>query len=208
MPPLEPAELAGAAMARRAWQSRGMRTWMPAAVAFAAAAGYRLAVGGGLTVDTGWGRRVRPLGPFSIGVAAPRELVFDVIAAPYLGRTPRALAGKLEVIERGSDMALAAHHTPVRPGLIATTVETVRFQRPDQVHFRLVRGPVPHVAEQFLLKERGGQTMLSYQGELGTDFWSAGRWWAAKVAPAWEAAVRASFASIKAEAERRAANMR
>lgn len=185
-----------------------MRAWMSAAVAVAAAAGYRLAVGGRLTVDTGWGRSVRPLGPFSVEIAAPREVVFDVIAAPYLGRTPRALAGELEVIERGSDMALAAHHTPVRSGLTATTVETVRFQRPDQVHFRLVRGPVPHVVEQFALQQRGGQTTLSYRGELGTDFWSAGRWWAAKVAPAWEAAVRASFASIKAEAERRTATRR
>ena len=129
-----------------------------------------------------------------------------MIAAPYLGRTPRALGGKLEVIEHGSDMALAAHHTPVRPGLIATTVETVRFRHPDRVHFRLIRGLVPPVVEQFGLQQRGGQTTLSYQGELATDFCPAGRWWAAKVAPAWEAAVRASFASIKAEAERRTAN--
>jgi hypothetical protein len=31
---------------------------------------------------------VRPLGPFSIDIAAPAGTVFDVIAAPYLGRTP------------------------------------------------------------------------------------------------------------------------
>jgi hypothetical protein len=59
----------------------------------AAGAGYCLAVTGKLAIDTGWGRRVRPLGPFSIEVAAPAVTVFDVIAAPYLGRTPRALAG-------------------------------------------------------------------------------------------------------------------
>jgi hypothetical protein len=54
-------------------------------------------------------------------MAAPRELVFDVIAEPYLGQTPRALAGKLRVLERGSDMVLAAHFTPLggRLGLVA-----------------------------------------------------------------------------------------
>lgn len=49
--------------------------------AAAAATGYRLLVGGGLTVDTGWGRRVRALGPFSISISAPPAVVFDVISA-------------------------------------------------------------------------------------------------------------------------------
>jgi hypothetical protein len=30
-------------------------------------------------------------------------------------------------------------------------VETVRFTPPERVDFRLVRGPVPHVVETFLL---------------------------------------------------------
>jgi hypothetical protein len=46
-------------------------------------------------------------------MAAPREVVFDVIAEPYLGRAPRALADKLRVLERGGDMVLAAHFTPL-----------------------------------------------------------------------------------------------
>jgi len=73
-------------------------------------------VSGKLTVDTGWGRRVRPLGPFGITVAAPAANVLDVIAAPCLGRTPRAMAGKLLVIERGTGMVLAEHYTPVHHG--------------------------------------------------------------------------------------------
>jgi hypothetical protein len=170
----------------------------------AAGLGYRLLVRGALSVDVGWGRRVRPLGPFSVEVAAPVATVFDVISAPYLRPTPRAMADKLEVIERGSDMVLAAHHTPVRRGLVATTLETVRFDPPYQVHFRLVRGPVPCVVEQFLLHETDGGTTLEYRGELGTDFWRAGQWWADQVATKWEAAVRSSFASIRAESERRA----
>jgi hypothetical protein len=34
----------------------------------------------------------------------------------YLGRTPHALRGKLQVIERGADLVLAAHFTPVGAG--------------------------------------------------------------------------------------------
>ena len=166
---------------------------------------YYLIVTGKLTVDTGWGRRVRPLGPFSVKVAAPAGTVFDVIASPYLGRTPRAMAGKLRVVEHGEGMVLAEHYTPVHGGrLTATTLETVTFDRPHLIGFRLVRGPVPHVAEEFTLTEHDGVTTLAYSGELGADFWIIGRWWGGQVAKAWEAAVHASFASIQAEAERRA----
>jgi hypothetical protein len=178
------------------------------AAAFTAAAGtglgYYLTVTGKLTTDTGWGRRVRPLGPFGVLVAAPAETVFDVIAGPYLGRTPRAMAGKLRVLERGTDMVLAEHYTPLLGGkLTATTVETVTFERPHLVGFRLVRGPVPQVTEEFTLADQDGGTELRYTGELGADFGAAGRWWADQVAGPWEAAVRASFRDIKTEAERR-----
>ncbi len=166
--------------------------------------GYYLVVTGKLTLDTGWGRRVRPLGPFTVEVAAPTATVFDVIAAPYLGRTPRALSGKLQVLQRGSDMVLAEHYTPVHHGrLTAVTLETVTFDRPHQIGFRLVRDPVPYLTEQFTLAEGDGTTRLGYSGELGTDFAAAGQWWADRVAAAWEAAVRSSFTSISAEAERR-----
>lgn len=164
---------------------------------------HRLLASGALTIDVGVGRRLRPLGPVSWKIAAPREVVFDVIATPYLGRTPRALQDKLEVWERGSDMVLAAHYTQVQCG-VTTTVETVRLRRPERIDFRLVRGPVPHVVESFLLHEVDG-TELTWQGELGTDFWMLGAWWGDRVARAWERAVRASLDGVVAESERRAA---
>ena len=93
--------------------------------------GYRLVVTGKLTIDTGWGRRVQPLGPFGVEVTAPAAVVFDVIAASYLGRTPRAMSGKLQVLQGGTDMVLAEHRTPVHHGrLTAVTLETVTFDRP------------------------------------------------------------------------------
>jgi hypothetical protein len=100
-------------------------------------------------------------------------------------------------------MALAAHFTPVKCGT-ATTVETVRFRRPERIDFRVVRGPVPHVAESFLLVQLGNETELTWQGELGTDFWAVGSWWGERVARAWEHAVRSSIEPVVAEANRRA----
>lgn len=72
---------------------------------------------------------------------------------------------KLQVLERGTDMALAAHHTQVGRR-ITTALETVRFEPPERVHVRLVRGPVPHVVERFELHATGDQTELEYVGEL------------------------------------------
>jgi hypothetical protein len=145
---------------------------------------------------------VRTLGPIVRTIAAPRGTVYDVIAEPYLGRTPHAMQAELQVWERGTDMALAAHMTNV--GRLTTiTLETVRFERPHRVSFRLVRGPVPHVSETYELSEAPGGTEFSYVGELGADLWCLGEWWAARVARHWERAVAVSLTKIQAEAERR-----
>ena len=161
-------------------------------------------VTGAVPVDLGIGRRTRALGPFGVDIRAPADVVFDVLSEPYLGRQTRAMAEKIKILERGSDMVLAAHRTPLRGRLVATTVETVRFARPDRIDFRLTRGPVPHVVEQFLLTAAEDATRLDYTGELGTDLWSLGARWGELVAGPWERTVRVTFAAVKAEAERRA----
>jgi hypothetical protein len=175
-------------------------------VAFAGRRAYRLVASGAATIDVGVGRRVQRLGPQSWDIAAGRELVFDVIAAPYLGRTPRALEDKLQVWERGTDMVLAAHSTSLRCG-DTITVETVRFERPARIDFRVVRGPVPHVVESFVLDETDAGTRLTWDGELGTDLWALGAWWGGRVARSWDRAVHASMKDIVAEAERRAGRL-
>jgi hypothetical protein len=178
-----------------------------AATGFALRRLYRLLASGALTIDVEAGRRLRPLGPLTQTIAARPEIVFDVIAAPYLGRTPRALADKLQVWERGSDMVLAAHFTQVRCGT-TTTLETVRFEHPERIDFRLVRGPVPHLVESFLLTPTEGGTEFRWQGELGTDGWRLGEWWGGTVARAWTRAVEESLREIAAEAERRSSRSR
>ena len=168
------------------------------------AAGAALVARAGLTLDIGLGRRIRPLGPIALEISAPPDVVFDVIAAPYLDRTPRAMRAKLQVIERGSDLVLAAHFTPIAPGLTVTTVETVRFERPHRISFRLVKGPVPHVLERYELRPSQTGTAFEYHGELGTDLWALGAWWGDRVAPSWEQTVAATLEGVRAEAERRA----
>jgi hypothetical protein len=171
-----------------------------------AVAGYLGLVTGACPLDLGVGRRTRPLGPQVVQVRAGREVVFDVIAAPYLGRQTRAMAEKIRVLERGGDMVLAMHMTPVHGGrLTARTLETVRFTRPERVNFRLVRGPVPYVVEEFLLAEEGGGTRLEYRGEMAADLWRLGQRWSDLVAAGWERAVAESFRAVAAEAERRTA---
>lgn len=169
----------------------------------AGVAAYLGLVTGAVPVDLGVGRRIRPLGPLTWRIAAPRETVYELIEAPYAERTTRALREKVRVLERGADMVLAAHYTPIRGRLKATTVETVRFRKPDRVDFRLVRGPVPHVTESFTLEDGGEVTVLTYVGELGSDLWSLGQGWGDVVAVKWQATVRQSLDALKEEAERR-----
>lgn len=163
-----------------------------------------LVVTGALTLDTGIGRRTRQLGQLRISIAAPREMVFDALALPYVSpNPPRALREKVTVLERGDDMVLASHRT--KTGLLTTTtLETVAFHRPDSISFRLVRGPVPHVVERFDLVERDGTTELVYAGELAADFWLLGRAWAALVARSWVRAVSGSMAAVQQSTERSA----
>lgn len=167
--------------------------------------GWLLLVRGALTVDLQLGRRIRPLGPLRARIEAPPQVVYDVIACPYLGTTPRAMASKLRVLERGADVVLAEHYTESGNGMTTTTLETVRFEEPCRIHFRLVRGPVPHVVETFELNDAGdGATEFVYTGELGTDLWALGSWWGERVAESWERAVATSIEAFKEEAERRA----
>ncbi len=174
-------------------------------VAGASAAGYVGLVTGRLSVDLELGRRTRPLGPLVVDIAAPREVVYAAATAPYAVRRPRAMAEKVQILERGEGMVLAAHRTPVGGGLVAVTVETVTFTPPERIGFRLVRGPVPHVAETFELAQTPSGTRLTYNGELGTDLGAIGQRWGDLVARSWTTTVERSLETIRVESERRSA---
>jgi Polyketide cyclase / dehydrase and lipid transport len=161
---------------------------------------------GRLHLDLGWGRSLHELGPVTIRIAAPRELVFEIISAPYLGRTPGGSG--IKVVARGDTIAVAAHHTKVH-FYTARTVEVVEFEPPTRVGFRHLTGPVPHAVEQFALEERDGATELRYEGELGIDFFVLGRIAARHwVRPQWERTVREHLDDLRERAEQRAARQR
>ncbi|MFF8844367.1 DUF427 domain-containing protein [Streptomyces sp. NPDC015127] len=105
------------------------------------------------------------------GESRSRSLCF------WKGLATRAMREKVNVLERGSEMVLAAHYTALGGRWKAVTVETVRLTRPERVDFRLVRGAVPYVVESFTLTEQEAGIRLLYEGELGTDLWRTGQWW-------------------------------
>ena len=79
------------------------------------------------------------------------------------------------------------------------------LNKPDEIRFRLLRGPVPQVEEAFAFVEANGTTTLTYSGVLGTDLWGPGQRWGNMVARTWEDTVRNSLDQIKAGAERASA---
>lgn len=163
---------------------------------------------GRLTLDTGWGRTIHELGPLTMPIDAPAELVYQQISSPYLGTTPSSLRGHMEVVERGDDLVLARHWTESR-FVRAETLEIVGFEAPTRISFRHVRGPVPHAVEEFRISGTENRSVLEYRGEIGLDFWwlgsvAARRW----VRPVWEEAVRASMEDVRDGAEARAAARR
>jgi hypothetical protein len=153
-------------------------------------------------LDLGVGRSYHELGPTTVTIRAPRELVYEVISAPYLGRSR---APGLEILARSEHLAVARHHTKVH-FYTSQTTEVVGLTPPTRVSFRLLCGPVPHALEEFVLEQTDAGTELRYSGELGVDFFIlgriAGRRW---VRPQWERVVSAHIEEVRGRAETRAA---
>ena len=179
--------------------------WLWIAIGLAAfwlvamAAGFLLLAMGRLHIDLGWGRSLHELGPIEIRIAAPRDCVFEMISEPYLRHNPKESG--IDVLARGKDLVVAAHHTKVH-FYTAITVEAVKFEPPGHVGFWHIRGPVPYGVEEFALEEADGVTELRYSGEIGIDFFFlgriAGRRW---VRPEWEKAVRKDLDDLRQRAE-------
>lgn len=173
------------------------------ALLVAAGAGlFLLLAMGRLSLDLGWGRSLHEVGPTTVRIDAPRELVFEIISAPYRGRAPGG--SEIEVLARSDRLAVAAHHSRVH-FYDARTVEAVELEPPGRVGFRHLTGPVPHAVEEFRLAEDDGSTILEYTGEIGIDFFALGRLAARHwVRPQWERVVGEHLEDLKARAEERA----
>jgi hypothetical protein len=170
------------------------------------AGAFLLLAMGRLHLDLGSGRSLHELGPITVRIRAPLELVFEIIAAPYLGQPPTGSG--IELLARSPELVVAAHHTPVH-FYTARTVEAIDFERPARVGFKHLTGPVPHAVEEFVLSEVEGGTELRYGGEIGIDFFVLGRIAARHwVRPQWERVVREHLDDLKRRAEQRASRRR
>jgi hypothetical protein len=169
------------------------------------AGGFLALAMGRLHLDLGWGRSLHQLGPLRLRIDAPRELVYEILSAPYLGR---AHIESIDVLASGESLVVASHLTKVH-FYEARTVEAVELEPPARIGFRHLTGPVPHAVEEFRLEEQGQETELHYGGELGIDFFLlgriAGRRW---VVPQWHRAVGEHLDAVKAQAEQRARRTR
>ena len=76
-----------------------------------------------------------------------------------------ARCADLEVWERGADMVVASHRSRLS-GYTAETLEAVRFERPDRITFRHLRGPSRTPTESFELVDH----------DDGTASCTAARW--------------------------------
>ena len=160
---------------------------------------------GRLHLDLGWGRSLHQLGPLATRIEAPRELVYEILSAPYVGR---ARNESIDVLARGESVVVASHLTKVH-FYQSRTVEAIELEPPARMSFRHLTGPVPYAVEEFRLEQAGEETELHYDGELGIDFFLlgrvAGRRW---VVPQWRWAVGDHLDAVKAQAEQRAQRAR
>lgn len=169
------------------------------------AAGFLALAMGRMHLDLGWGRSIHPLGPLRIRIEAPRELVYEILSAPYLGRSR---SDSIELLARGDSVVVAAHLTKVH-FYEARTVEAIELEPPGRMGFRHLTGPVPYAVEEFRLEADGEATELYYGGELGIDYFWLGRIAARRwVVPQWNRAVEGHLEEAKSQAEQRAERAR
>lgn len=165
------------------------------------AGGFLALAMGRLHLDLGWGRSRHGLGPLTAEIDAPRELVYEILSAPYLRRVSD---DSIEVLAGDDSVVVAAHLTRVH-FYEARTVEIIELDPPERIGFRHLTGPVPEAVEEFRLESDGERAVLRYEGTLGIDFFWLGRVAARRwVLPQWNRAVSGHLDEVKAKAEQRA----
>lgn len=141
-----------------------------------------------------------PLPTLAVEIDARPELVYQLVAA--VGQGPDASHGR--VLERPApDRAIVEFTTRV-VGRTVRTIEEVGFHPPGLITYRLLKGPLPAVDEEFRIQSLGEKTALRYGG----TFVPHRPWWRAAfdrliVPRLYRRAVWASMCQIKSAAEKR-----
>ncbi|MDQ6883931.1 MAG: SRPBCC family protein [Candidatus Dormibacteraeota bacterium] len=136
----------------------------------------------------------------ALPIKAQPALVFQLIAA--VGQGPDAAHAR--VIERPSANRAIVEFTTRVAGRTVKTLEEVGFHTPDRITYRLLKGPLPAVDEEFRMEPDGDNTILRYRA----TFVPHAPWWRAAFDRAivpwiYRKAVTSSMHQIKQAAEER-----
>lgn len=93
-------------------------------------------------------------------INASPALVFQLIAA--VGQGPDAAHAR--VLERPSPERAIVEFTTTVFGREVRTLEEVGFHAPERITYRLIKGPLPAVDEEFLVQPNGDGSLLRYRG--------------------------------------------
>jgi hypothetical protein len=101
-----------------------------------------------------------PMPVLELAINAAPALVFQLVAA--VGQGPDAAHAR--VLERPSAERAIVEFTTKVLGREVRTLEEVGFHAPDRITYRLIKGPLPAVDEEFAVQARGEGSLLRYHG--------------------------------------------
>ena len=139
----------------------------------------------------------RPLKPLALDIGAHPGLVHQVASA--VGQEGDHSS---RLLERPAPDRMIVEYTTVVLGRPVVTLEEVTVA-PGSIHYRLLKGPLPAVEEDFEIDERPGGCTLRYRGWFEPNTGLRGVVDRFMVPRLYERALRASMAQVKAIAEER-----
>ncbi len=147
-----------------------------------------------------------PLPELRLEIAAHPGLVYQIIAAAGRGQLPGHASHGARILEQPApDRALVEFTTRVLLRQVVT-VEEVRFEPSERIHYRLVKGPLPAVEEEFRLDAHEAGAVLHYSGWFEPNAPLLRTWLDRVIVPRlYRRAVWHSMREIKAAAEARQA---
>ena len=141
-------------------------------------------------------------------IAAPRQMVFQMLSAIGKGSLPGSQGESSRVLEREGDTIIAEFLTASGKRTYRT-VEKVQLYPPERITYRHIEGPLTFAEKEFSLHERGSGTELQYSGEMGCRiFLMPGLGWLIAmlyVRPKYNEVIRNHMERLKVAAEARAA---
>lgn len=130
---------------------------------------------GRITMELGWGRNRMGLRDRRVEIAAPPELVLDLLREAAGGEVPGISKREgTDVIEADGGLIVNESLNDSRFGLVRAR-EAVRFHPDGRVTYRHLSGPLPGTEEEFGVHADDAGTRLTYRGSIPVDFWALGR---------------------------------